>query len=160
MKKILCVLILVSVISAALVSCGIGVPRPEVKEGQFDITVTYEQDGEVKEASAVYVCEYAGIAWSLEGHPYVKWKEHFEGDISDGGVLSICNTEDGGEILISLLVHPEYFMGDPAFANSTPIVRAEIFYEDREIDDAEIIAEYGVRLIGCEYDEPIENSFK
>jgi hypothetical protein len=107
----------------------------------------------------VYVCKYAGIAWTLEGQPYVKWKEHFEGDISDGGVISVCNTEDGGEIIISLLLYPEYFMGDPNYSEYTPIVRAEILYDDRQIDDAAIIAEYGVKLISYEYDEPIENTF-
>ena len=38
-----------------------------------------------------------------------------------------------------------------------------IYYEDGNemiIDDQELIAEeYGVKVIGCEYSEPIENSF-
>ena len=51
-------------------------------------------------------------------------------------------------------------MGDPDHAESTPIVRAEIFYDDRQIDDADVIAEYGVKLIDCKYDKPIENTYK
>lgn len=160
MKKISIVVALLLLLSLTLTGCALDVPRPEVKEGRFNISVTYEQDGEVKTASAVYVCEYKGIAWTLEGHPYVKWNESFEGDIKDGGVLPICNTDDGGEIFIGLLMYPEYFMGDPNYAEHTPLVRAELFYEDDQIDDPEIIAEYGVRLIGYEFDEPIENSFK
>ena len=51
-------------------------------------------------------------------------------------------------------------MGDPEHADSTPIVRAEIFYDDRQIDDADAVAEYGVKLIDCKYDKPIENTYK
>ncbi len=161
MKKISTLLILLLLLSLGLTGCGFNVPRPEVKEGRFNITVTYEHNGEVKNASAVYVCEYDGIVWyNVNGDPFVNWKESFEGDIKDGGIIPICNTDDGGEIFISLLLCPEYFMGDPNYAEHTPIVRAEIFYDDRQIDDAEIIAEYGVKLISYEYDEPIENSYK
>jgi hypothetical protein len=57
-------------------------------------------------------------------------------------------------------MYPEYFMGDPESAEHTPIVRAEIFYDDKQIDDPETIAQYGVKLIGYECDAPIENTFK
>ena len=161
MKKIFSIVILTLSCVLCLTSCSFGVARPEIKEGRFNITVTYEQDGEVKTASAVYVCEYDGILWyNINGEPCVKWNESFEGDITDGYVIPICNTDDGGEILISFLLRPEYFMGDPEYADHIPTVKAELLYEDDQIDDPEIIAEYGVRLIGYEYDEPIENSFK
>lgn len=159
MKRFLSIVLLTFISVAFLAGCAPDVPRPEVREGRFNISVTYEQDGEVKEASVVYVCEYKGIAWTLEAQPYVNWKESFEGDIKDDGLIPICNTDDGGEIFISLLLYPEYFMGDPNYAEYTPIVRAELFYDDEQTDDAEIIAEYGVKLIGFEYDEPIENAF-
>lgn len=159
MKKLL-ILLSAFVLVAFLTGCAPDVPRPEVKEGRFNITVTYEQDGEVKKASAVYVCEYDGIIWyNVNRPPFVNWKESFEGDIKDGGIIPICNTEDGGEIFIGLLLYPEYFMGDPNYAECTPIVRAEIFYDDFQTDDADLIAEYGVKLIGFEYDEPIKNTF-
>ena len=161
MKRISTLLILLLLLSICLTSCGLNVPRPEVKEGRFDITVTYEHNGEVKEASAVYVCEYDGIVWyNVNREPFVNWKESFEGDIKDGGVLPICNTDDGGEIFISLLLYPEYFMGDPNYAEYTPLVRAELFYDDEQIDDADVIAEYGVKLIDYKCDDPIENSYK
>ena len=161
MKKIFVAIIALLLLSIGLTSCGFGVPRPEVKEGRFNITVTYEYNGEVKEASGVYVCEYDGVNWwDINADPYANWKESYEGDIQDDGIIPICNTDDGGEIFISLLMYPEYFMGDPEHAESTPIVRAEIFYDDRQIDDADVIAEYGVKLIDFEYDKPIENTYK
>ena len=105
MKKIFVAIIALLLLSIGLTSCGFGVPRPEVKEGRFNITVTYEYNGEVKEASGVYVCEYDGVNWwDINADPYANWKESYEGDIQDGGIIPICNTDDGGEIFISLLM--------------------------------------------------------
>ena len=161
MRKLLSALLLAGMFLCMLTGCGSTVPRPEVKEGRFNITVTYEYNGEVKEASGVYVCEYDGVNWwDINADPDANWKESYEGDIKDRGIIPIGNTDDGGEIFISLLMYPEYFMGDPEHADSTPIVRAEIFYDDRQIDDADVIAEYGVKLIDCKYDKPIENTYK
>ena len=159
MKRLLSSLLSVFMLVTFLTGCALNVPRPEVREGRFNISVTYEHDGEVKEASAVYVCEYKGIAWTPEAQPYVNWKTTFEGDITDGAVIPIGNTDDGGEILISFLLCPEYFMGDPEHADHIPTARAEIFYDDKQIDDVVLIAEYGVKLIGYEYDKPIVNCF-
>ena len=161
MKKIFVAIIALLLLAIGLTSCGFDVPRPEIKEGRFNITVTYEHNGEVKEASGVYVCEYDGVIWyNVNRDPFVSWKESFEGDIQDGGIIPICNTDDGGKIFISLLMYPEYFMGDPEHADATPLIRAELFYEDYQTDDVDVIAGYGVKLIDCKYDKPIENTFK
>jgi hypothetical protein len=161
MKKIFTSVILLLVMSVILTSCGSDVPVPEIKEGRFNISVTYEYNGETKTASGVYVCEYKGVNWwDINADSYVNWEESYEGDIQDSGIIPICNTDDGGEIFISLLMYPEYFMGDPEYANYTPLIRAELWYPDEQTDDIERIAEHGVKLISYEYDEPIENSYK
>lgn len=162
MKKTLCALILVFMILSALTSCSISsVPRPEIKEGRFNISVTYEYNGEIKTVSGVYVCEYDGVVWwNINGDPFVKWKESFEGDIKDDDTIFVCNTNDGGEIFINLFTYPEYFMGDPEASRHTPRIYAELWYPDEQINDVERIAEYGVRIIDYEYDDPIENTFK
>jgi hypothetical protein len=147
-------------LTVLLTSCGRDVPRPTIKEGRFNISVTYEQDGETKTVSGVYVCEYDGIVWwTINSDPYVNWKTRLEGELNTESI-PVCTTDDGGEIFITMFLYPEYFMGDPELAHFEPMVRAELFYEDRQIDDTEIIAEYGVKLIKFEYDKPIENSFK
>lgn len=160
MKKILFSVITLLSVLISLTSCGFDVAIPKIREGRFNLSVTYEYGGELKTVSGVYVCEYDGIVWwTVNEAPYVNWKTHLEGELNTE-TISVCTTDDGGEILITLLLYPQYFMGDPEYADFTPIARAEIFYEDREIDDADVIAEYGVKLIGYEYDEPIQNSFK
>lgn len=107
---------------------------------------------------AVYALVWIPAIFSV----YFNLKHAIIPDLDFGFIkaIPICNTDDGGEIFISLLMYPEYFMGDPEHAESTPIVRAEIFYDDRQIDDADVIAEYGVKLIDCKYDKPIENTYK
>ena len=162
MKKIYNAIILVLLISLALTSCGLNVPRPEIKEGRFNFSVTYEYNGEAKTVSGVYVCKYDGVIWyNPNRDPFVHWEESFEGDgVNEYGDIPICNTDDGGEIFISLFMYPEYFMGDPEYANAKPLIRAELCYPDDQIGDPDILTEYGVKLISYEYDEPIENVYK
>ena len=161
MKKIFVATAALLLFSIILTSCGANVPRPEIEEGRFNISVTYEHNGEIKTVAGVYVCEYEGVNWwDINADPYANWKEGYEGDIQDDGIIPVCNTDDGGEIFISLLMYPEYFMGDPEYANYTPLIRVELWYPDEQTDDIERIAEHGVKLISYEYDEPIENSYK
>ena len=152
-------------LAVMLSGCGLTVPRPEVKEGEFDVSVVYEVNGEVKTLDLVYICEYDGVAWTLEGTHYRSWNGHFDG-YEDGEVIEVLKTEDGGKIALCIMIYPEYFMGEPDFIDDFyPFVLINhIYYEDgNEMidDDQELIAEeYGVRFISIDYDEPIENTFK
>ena len=164
MQRIIGLLLLVCILTAMLTSCGLDVPRPEIKEGRFNISFTYEYNGEVKKLSGVYVCKYDGLDFSLEGIYYIAWQESFEGEIKDD-VTTLGYTEDGGEIFISLLMYPEYFMGMSNYAEFTPTASLELFYyEDGTVsesyNDPETLAKYGAKLISFEYDKPIENSYK
>jgi hypothetical protein len=163
MKKSICILIVLVILSLSLTSCGLTVPRPEVKEGEFDVSITYEVNGEVKTLDLVYVCEYNGIALTLEGTYCRDWNGNFVG-YDDGDVIPVLETA-GGKVALCVLIYPEYFMGEPDYIDDfSPVVLTNyIYYEDGNemiIDDQELIAEkYGVKVIGCAYSEPIENSF-
>lgn len=160
MKRLLGVLLLAVLLVSMLTGCGTSVARPEIKEGRFNISVTYELNGERTTLSGVYVCEYDGVVWwTINSDPYVNWKTRLEGELNTE-TISVCTTDDGGEIFITLLLYPEYFMGDPGYADFEPMAKAELFYSDSQSDDEAVIAEYGVKLIEFKYDEPIENSFK
>ena len=164
MKRRFCALILLAVIVFALAGCGLTVERPEVKEGEFNFSVTYEINGETKRISGVYVCEYDGIDRVLDGVDHREWK----GYIKDGAIeecIVLSTAEDGGVVELNLHFAPEYFMGefygddDEPFSPSIT-VRLEDEEGLRFENDADFIAEvYGAKIISYEYDRPIENSF-
>ena len=163
MKKLLTFLIAVLLLSFALTACNT-LSAPEVKEGEFDVSVTYELNGETKTLDLVYLCEYDGVKRTLEWTSYRAWNGRFEG-YGDGEVIDVCTAEDGSRIVLSFLIYAEYFMGEPDYVSDFyPTVKTErIYLVDGEemIDyDQELIAEeYGVKIISINYDKPIENTF-
>lgn len=164
MKRILCALLLILALVCMLASCGLTVPRPEINAGEFDFSVTYEVNGEAKTISGVYVCEYDGTDWALDGGSHRAWS----GYIKDGTteeVLRLAVAENGGIVELNLNFEPGHFMGDPYWEGDEPFEPwITVRLEDEEglsfENDADlIVAAYGARIIGYTYDDPIENSF-
>ena len=156
-------------IVSMLTSCGLEVPRPEVKTGEFNFSVTYDLHGEVKTVSGVYICEFDGIGWSLDGGHHRSWEFSFRFDtedvVFDYDSVVIANLDGEDSMWISFDFYPQYFMGDSDWSwlgEPEPTIIAAVttdegFYYER---DADIIYEtYGARIISYEYDEPIENTF-
>ena len=144
------------------------VPRPEVKEAEFDFSVTYELSAETKTLSGVFVCEYNGTSWSLDGGSSRAWSGYFKGREGEIGYeIPIGTTDDGGTILIAFDFYPAYFMGEPSAAHfGSPQIYLTITHPMEGGDglyimsDEEAIAEtYGVKIISYEYDAPIVNTF-
>lgn len=164
MKKFLITLIFAAMLVCIITGCGSTVPRPEIKKGEFDFSVTYEFNGEEKTVSGVYVCEYNGTSWALDGGFHREWK----GYIKDGkteDVIEIGTTKDGGKAELTLALYPDYFMGDfvegyhdvPKPYLSVTLIDDEgmtVLHGDDEVE------EYcGARIVSYEYGDPIENSF-
>lgn len=151
-------------LAVLLTGCGYEVPRPEVKKGEFPFSVTYEFNGEIKTVSGVYVCEYKGTSWALDGGHHRDWN----GYIKDGKVeetIEIGATDDGGKVALYLDLYPDYFMDDfiegyrdvPKPYISVTVVDDEgltFFHEPEEVEKI-----CGARIISYEYAEPIENTF-
>ena len=165
MKKKLSLLLAVWILIGMLAGCGLSVPRPEIKKSEFAFSVTYELGGEVKTISGVYVCEYDGVSWSLEGGYRRAWK----GYIKDGTTeeqIKLATASDGGIVELNLYFDPNYFMGDSYRKSDEPFMpQMSVRLEDKEgltfKSNADLIAEtYGVRVISYEYDDPIENTFQ
>ena len=168
--KLLVVVVLLLAISAMLTSCEVE-PAPAIKEGRFNFSVTYEHSGELKTVSGVFVCEYKGRTFSLEGGDFNRtWEGHIEGvehagEVHNSAVL-IYTTDDGGEIYLDLSLSAAHMMGEPHLADAVnePGLFLEYSNEDRTSTqlgggDEEIEALYGIKIIDYQYDEPIENSF-
>ena len=160
--------ILVLVLASMLTGCGLAVPRPEIKEGRFDLSVTYEISGEVKTFTAVYVCEFDGSSWTPDGFDFSRdWKGYVEGDHEgDYNSAIIGKTEDGGDIILFFGVYPEYFMGDYTGDSGVPTPSVYVVYPEDEhgcstsyAEPTEVEELFGVKIISHEYAAPIENEF-
>ena len=162
MKRVLCSAILIVLLITMLTSCGLDVPRPEVKSGEFDFTVTYEFNGETKTVSGVYVCEYAGLSWSLDGGFHRDWDSYVEG-VDE--VVEIGTSPDGGKVELIFAFYPEYFMDDfIEGVDEIPTPEISVTHVDEGLwfeFDADVIEEkYGAKIISYQYDKPIKNTFK
>ena len=165
MKAKIVFIVLVLFILGTLSSCGLDVPRPEVKNGEFDFSVTYEIGGEINTFSGVYVCEYVGTERGLYGY-FRSWNGYFK-DSETEEKLELGTTDDGGTIFLITGLYPEYFMGDDtAGHDGAPTMKLMICYPENEHgetkveSDMKVIEEdYGVKIISYRFDEPIENSF-
>ena len=164
MKKIIAFLLLTAILAMMLTGCGFTTPRPEITSGEFSFSVTYEFNGEIKTISGIYVCEYDGVDWVLDGGFHREWKGYIKDNTTED-VIRLATAEDGGEIDLNLGFDPSHFMGDSHWGNEEPFTpmltvklvgEVGLYFES----DSDIIAEtYGAKIISYEYDESIENRF-
>ena len=166
MRKALCALVIALLASLGLTGCGLDVPRPEIKRVEADFSITYEFNGEVETVSGIYVCEYAGLSWSLDGGYHRDW----DGYVKDSTVeemIELAKTDDGRELYLVLGLYPDYFVGestDGLWDDPAPYLMIRSCDEDGGVsffDDADLIEEtFGAKIIEYNYPDPIENSFR
>ena len=165
MKRKLFTLILALALMFTLASCGLTVPRPEIKSGEFKYSVTYEYNGEVNTISGIYVCEYAGLSWALDGGYSRDWSGYIKG-ADDNDHIELGTIDDGDVVILVLNFFPEYFMDDfnyDLYDVPAPYIMIKDYTEDggiRFIHEVDLIEELcGAKIISYEYDSPIENTF-
>ena len=158
-----------SMLSLTLTGCGFTTPRPEIKSAEFNFSVTYEYAGQVNTVSGVYVCEYAGVSWALDGGYSRDWTGYING-LDDNDHIVIDALDGGDEVILVLNLDPDYFMDDynMELYGSAPapyiMIKDYTDYGDYEglsiISEAEMVEELcGARIISYDYDEPIDNEF-
>ena len=162
-------LLAAALIAGSFTGAFITVPKPEIKEGEFDFALTYEVDGETKKIEGTYVCKFEGVSRALDGVG-----RNWTGYIKNHGSFTDyeLKTTDDGVIMVNLDICSEFFMSDPFYKLSAntddpkpepyiyitsgdPTVEDpsnEIFFSLYEGDD--------VKIISFEYDQPIENVYK
>ena len=164
MKRIVCITVLVVMLVGVLACCSYGTPEPEIEEAEFKFSVTYEFEGKVKTLSGVYVCEYEGVDWALDGGPHRSWSGYIK-DSDMEEMICIGKGPDGGEIHLDFCFNPEYLMGDPeAYVEEIPKPTISVTMKNEGIyflTEPQEVEEYcGAKIINYEYDEPIKNTFK
>lgn len=162
-QKLLLITLLMTVMTMLFSGCVAKVPIPNIKEGRFDFSVTYEVAGEQKTYTGVYVCEYDGVSTTFLGSS-IQWTGYIENEEEEDVAIQ---TNEDGTIYINFGFFPEYFMGDPnAVYYEAPSPNLFMVYNDSTevmshiTSEEEEILQYGVKLISYEYAAPIENTFK
>ena len=163
-QRFIIVTLLMMLIASLFSGCAVKMPVPEVEEGRFNFSVTYEVNGEEKTYSSVYVCKYDGIRVAIDGKARM-WDSYIEN--ANGARTLDVLTNDEGVIRIDFNFNPQYFMADPAsilFETPAPSLLMEYHSEDPNFisftDEIDFYKDYGVKIISYEYAEPIENNYQ
>ena len=163
------VLLVAALIAASFTGAFVTVPKPEIKEGEFDFALTYEVDGKTEKIEGTYVCKFEGVSRALDGVGR-DWKGYIK-DHDDSASYEL-KTTDEGTIKVDLDICSEFFMSDPNYQNmkssddpkpepyvyitsgdtSVEDPANEVFFSLYEGDD--------VKIISFEYDQPVENTYK
>ena len=171
MKKIV-KRVVVALFLAALLLCSCSctrAPKPEIKNGEFDFSVTYELNGETKTISGTYVCEFVGVSWAMDGY-----SREWNGYIKDSDMTSDVEIYKNGDetLCINLDLSCKYFMSDPHYISQlsgedipdpTPSLYVMVPIETewgKEYTYSDDISAYDVRIVEYSYAKPIENVYK
>lgn len=162
-------LVVFALIAASFTGVFVRVPRPEIKEGEFDFALTYEVDGETKKIEGTYLCKFEGVSRALDGVDR-DWKGYIKDH--DYSTSYDIKTTDEGVIKVDLDICADFFMSDPNYQNMKssddpkPEPYVYITSGDPSIDDPENEVTFNlyegddVKIISFEYDAPIENIYK
>ena len=145
--------------------CAADVPKPQVKEGRFSFSVTYEINGEEETVSGVYVCKFVKATAFIDGW-WREWDTYIEVGELEEEIELLTNDDD--VIKLDLGLEPFYFMSDPFYDGNSPKPMFFILYNKSKQEetglwgtyDLEVLESYGVKIINYEYDAPIENIYK
>ena len=158
-------LLVSALIAGAFTGAFVSVPKPEIKDGEFDFALTYEVDGETKKIEGTYVCKFDGISRQLDGVGR-KWigyiKDHDESTNYD------IKTTDEGTIKVDLDICADFFMSDPNYPNmkSSDDPKPEPYVYITSGDDSANEVTFNlyegedVKIISFEYDPPVENIYR
>ena len=162
-------LVIAALIVGAFNGAFVTIPKPEIKEGEFDFALTYEVDGEEKKIEGTYVCKFEGTSRAIDGVGR-DWKGYIKDH--DNYTEYEIKTTDDGTIKIELDISPEFFMADPNYklSENTDVYKPEpyvfITSGDPTIEDPtnevtfDIYKGDDVKIISFEYDQPIENTYR
>jgi len=163
-------------------------PKPDIKYGEFDFTLQYEINGEIKTIEDTAICEFDGFGQRSTAGQDRKWKTYLKSgndkafqednehgalyipmlDVSDRNIMD----ESGCKVLSLFFIGGtgHYYMGDDESINSREAQDFnDVYYVYQKQDGttghntfgADVAFEkIGVRLVDWEVEEPIENEFK
>ncbi len=153
------IILLVAVLVIAVFSLISAIAKkPNITEGEFPFSITYELDGETKTINDVYRARYNGNGGYADSKSRLYVGEI--GNMREGNTVFTLKSDESGRIELWTHFHADYMMGDTEYDYSD--VEPKIYYydtEENEYHDEETLSSHGVKLIDFEYPSPIKNSF-
>ena len=162
MKKIFCVLLLISIVFS--ISSCTSIPSPKVTKAEFPFEIVYELDGEPITVNDIYVCEFDGLGWNENFGKHRQWK----GYVKSTGKSHVVLLEDGDLKLACDLGSPAYYMSDPSAADVdefTPHIYYIRTFASGGVSSGvaniePLLEKYKIKLISWNFPKPIENYFE
>lgn len=145
------------------------IDRPEIKNGEFNFSLTYEIDGKTETIEGTYVCKFEGVHRAIDGMSR-QWTGYIRNH-DDSTDYEIKTTHDG-VIKVDLDICSEFFMSDPFYKSNAntddpkPEPYLYITSGGSTVEDPsnEVLFGYyegdDVKIISFEYDPPIKNVYK
>ncbi len=160
MKLPIVILVIGLILAVASCLCTGIMKEPTIKEHEFDYSVTYRLDGEVKTYKGSYCCSFIG--YDVHDDPTLRLYDgvhKIDGNVTESW-FTVAH-KDGVELSLIIDLNADYLMGDPekyeyVSDNEDPYLEAV----DADGPTVEISEEFDAEIISWEYPEPIENSFK
>ena len=138
---------------------------PTVTKQDFDFSITYKLDGEIKTLNGAYSSRFTGFG-ANGVDPLCRYYEgtyKVEGE-TDGDRCFTIAEKDGYKLYIVALLNDAYLMGDMEndsyeSGNEAPSLEAED-KDGYQYDETELPAVFDAEIVSFEYPEPIENTFQ
>ena len=163
-KKMKLPLIIILIgMAVAIASCFLTciLKEPTVKEHEFEYSVTYKLNGEVKTLEGIYKCGFS----EYDNSGFVIARSYYGNHIQKGHEAGphsfMIAQKDGFELYLIIELDESYLMGDRdvyryVSGNVDPYFEAY----DSEGYGVDVSETFNAEIISWEYPEPIENSFE
>lgn len=135
---------------------------PTIPQHQFEYSVTYELQGEIKTYTGIFRCTFDG--YSEGGSPSDRYynQEYFVNGESSWHAHTIAE-KDGAELYIVTYLSATYLMNDKSNPGYESYIEAPILEAvDKEgipFEEGAMPEEFKAEIISWEYPEPIDNTF-
>ena len=149
------------------------ITKPQVTQGKFPFSITYEYKGETRTLSGVFECRFDG-SQTVGGEHNRHWEGktiYANADHSETPYIVDQDDEKQTTLSVQENMSAGYFMGDPLYQDyyaQYGMEQAQPFVEyydyrnnislDGENDDA-ILQSIGFKILDVTYGQPIENDF-
>ena len=138
-------------------------PKPNIRYGEFPVTLAYEINGQRKEIKDTLICEYDGIGADEGRGKFRKWKER----LASGNDIIILLKVNENKLIEFYPGSAEYYMGDGDIEKNDSLFPNAV-HEEKEgsvissgiIFEEELLQEYNIKLISWQPSQPIKNDFQ